>query len=81
MGYRKAADGVASRGKTKGTAVSMGGKTGMKAGGMAKMRGGGESKAMVKKEIAMMKKAKAPKSMIKHEQSEMKGMRKGGYCK
>ena len=79
--YRKTADGVAKKGKTKGTAVAMMGKTGMKAGGMAKMKKGGESKAMVKKEIAVMKKAKAPKSMIKHEQAEMKGMRKGGYCK
>jgi hypothetical protein len=31
-----------------------------------------ESKAMVKKEIGFMKKAGAPKSMIKHEESEMK---------
>lgn len=37
-----------------------------------------ESKAMVKKEIGFMKKAGAPKSMIKHEESEMKGMKKGG---
>ena len=35
-----------------------------------------ESKAMVKKEIGFMKKAGAPKSMIKHEESEMKGMKK-----
>ena len=34
-----------------------------------------ESKAMVKKEIGFMKKAGAPKSMIKHEKSEM-GMKK-----
>ena len=34
-----------------------------------------ESKAMVKKEIGFMKKAGAPKSMIKHEESEMKGMK------
>ncbi len=41
-------------------------------------RGGNvkESKAMVKKEIGFMKKAGAPKSMIKHEESEMKGMKK-----
>ena len=41
-------------------------------------RGGevAESKAMVKKEIGFMKKAGAPKSMIKHEESEMKGMKK-----
>ena len=37
-----------------------------------------ESKAMVKKEVGFMKKAGAPKSMIKHEESEMKGMKKGG---
>jgi len=34
-----------------------------------------ESKAMVKKEIGFMKKAGAPRSMIKHEESEMKGMK------
>ena len=37
-----------------------------------------ESKAMVKKEIGFMKKAGAPKSMVKHEESEMKSMKKGG---
>ena len=36
-----------------------------------------ESKAMVKKEIGFMKKAGAPKSMIKHEKAEA-GMKKGG---
>jgi hypothetical protein len=52
-----------------------------------KFAGGGEmkeSKAMVKKEIGFMKKAGAPKSMIKHEESEMKGMKKmagGGITK
>jgi len=43
-----------------------------------------ESKAMVKKEIGFMKKAGAPKSMIKHEESEMKPMKKmanGGITK
>ena len=35
-----------------------------------------ESKAMMKKEVGFMKKAGAPKSMIKHEESEMKGMKK-----
>lgn len=40
-----------------------------------------ESKAMVKKEIGYMKKAGAPKSMIKHEESEMKGMKAGGKAK
>ena len=44
----------------------------MKGGGMA------ESKAMVKKEVSFMKKAGAPKSMVKHEESEMKKMAKGG---
>jgi hypothetical protein len=34
-----------------------------------------ESKAMVKKEIGFMKKVGAPRSMIKHEESEMKGMK------
>jgi hypothetical protein len=37
-----------------------------------------ESKAMMKKEVGFMKKAGAPKSMIKHEEKEMKGMKKGG---
>lgn len=40
-----------------------------------------ESKMMVKKEIGFMKKAGAPKSMIKHEMAEAKGMKKGGYAK
>jgi hypothetical protein len=40
-----------------------------------------ESKAMVKKEISFMKKKGAPKSMIKHEMAEAKGMKKGGYAK
>jgi hypothetical protein len=39
-----------------------------------------ESKAMVKKEISFMKKKGAPKSMVKHEESEMKGMKKGGMA-
>jgi hypothetical protein len=48
-----------------------------------KFAGGGdmkESKAMVKKEIGFMKKAGAPKSMIKHEMKEagMKKMAAGG---
>lgn len=42
-----------------------------KEGGMA------ESKKMVKKEVAFMKKKGAPKSMIKHETAEM-GMKRGG---
>ena len=40
-----------------------------------------ESKAMVKKEIGFMKKAGAPKSMIKHEMAEAKGMKYGGKTK
>ena len=48
------------------------GRTFKKGGDMA------ESKAMVKKEIGFMKKAGAPKSMIKHEKGEMMGMKKGG---
>jgi hypothetical protein len=46
-----------------------------KEGGMA------ESKKMVGKEVAFMKKKGAPKSMIKHEESEMAGMKKGGVAK
>jgi hypothetical protein len=36
-----------------------------------------ESKAMMKKEVSFMKKKGAPKSMLKHEMSEMRGMKKG----
>ena len=45
-------------------------------------RGGemAESKKMVGKELAFMKKVGAPKSMIKHEKAEM-GMKKGGKVK
>jgi len=39
-----------------------------------------ESKAMMKKEVGFMKKAGAPKSMIKHEKAEMMGMKKGGIA-
>jgi hypothetical protein len=39
-----------------------------------------ESKAMVKKEVGFMKKAGAPKAMIKHEKAEMMGMKKGGIA-
>lgn len=39
-----------------------------------------ESKAMIKKEVGFMKKAGAPKSMIKHEMAEAKGMKKGGVA-
>jgi len=37
-----------------------------------------ESKAMVQKEVSFMKSKGAPKSMIKHEMAEAKGMKKGG---
>ncbi len=37
-----------------------------------------ESKKMMKREVAFMKAKGAPKDMVKHEQSEMKGMAKGG---
>jgi hypothetical protein len=49
-----------------------------------KFKGGGEmkeSKEMVKKEIGFMKKKGAPKSMIKHEMGELKGMNYGGKVK
>ena len=39
-----------------------------------------ESKAMMKKEVSFMKKAGAPKSMIKHEMAEAKGYKKGGVA-
>ena len=37
-----------------------------------------ESKAMMKKEVGFMKAKSAPKSMIKHEEAEMKAMKRGG---
>jgi hypothetical protein len=48
--------------------------------GVGKMAKGGmaESKKMVDKEVAFMKKKGAPAKMIKHEMSEMKGMKAGG---
>ena len=48
---------------------------------MKNMAKGGEmkeSKEMMKKEVGFMKAKGAPKSMIKHEEAEMKGMKKGG---
>jgi hypothetical protein len=39
-----------------------------------------ESKKMMQKEIAFMKKKGAPKSMIRHEEKEAKGFRSGGSC-
>lgn len=55
------------------------GKEFMKADKGRKFAKGGEmkeSKAMVGKELAFMKKKGAPKSMIKHEEAEAKGMKK-----
>ena len=48
--------------------------------GMTFQKGGEmkESKKMMGKEVAFMKKKGAPKSMIKHEEAEMKGMKSGG---
>jgi hypothetical protein len=40
-----------------------------------------ESKAMVGKEVAFMKKKGAPAAMVKHEKAEMMGMKKGGGVK
>ena len=40
-----------------------------------------ESKAMMQKEVSFMKKKGAPKSMIKHEMAEAKGMKYGGMAK
>ena len=40
-----------------------------------------ESKAMMKKEVAFMKKKGAPKAMVKHEMAEAKGMKYGGKVK
>ena len=51
------------------------GALGMKSGGMK------ESKAMVGKEVAFMKKKGATASMIKHEKAEMSAMKKGGMAK
>ena len=39
-----------------------------------------ESKEMMKKEVAFMKKKGAPKSMIKHEEAEAKAYKKGGVA-
>jgi hypothetical protein len=53
----------------------------MKADTGRKFKEGGdmkESKAMVGKELAFMKKKGAPKSMIQHEATEMRAMKKGG---
>ena len=39
-----------------------------------------ESKKMMEKEVAFMKKKGAPKSMVKHEMAEAKEMKKGGMA-
>ena len=39
-----------------------------------------EPKSMMKKEVGFMKAKGAPKSMIKHEEAEMKGMKMGGMA-
>ena len=39
-----------------------------------------ESRAMAQKEVSFMKGKGAPKSMIKHEMAEAKGMKKGGIA-
>ncbi len=53
---------------------------GLSEAGISKKKEGGmaESKTMMKKEVSFMKKKGAPKSMIKHEEAEMKGMKYGG---
>jgi hypothetical protein len=56
----------------------------MKADTGRKFKEGGEmkeSKAMVGKELAFMKKKGAPKSMIQHEAAEMGAMKHGGKVK
>lgn len=58
--------------KKVGVSQSVGREFTKKEGGQVK-----ESKAMMKKEVSFMKKKGAPKSMIKHEESEMK-YAKGG---
>lgn len=52
---------------------------GLSEAGISKKAKGGEmkeSKAMMKKEVSFMKKKGAPKSMVKHEEAEMKGTKK-----
>lgn len=56
---------------------------GLSEAGMSRKKEGGEvkeSKKMVAKEVDFMKKKGAPKSMVKHEMSEM-AMKKGGKVK
>ena len=49
----------------------------------SKAKGGemAESKQMMRKEVAFMKKKGAPQSMVKHEEAEAKGMKRGGSMK
>ncbi len=57
---------------------------GLSEAGISKKAKGGEmkeSKAMMKKEVSFMKKKGAPKSMLKHEMAEIKGMKHGGKTK
>ena len=61
--------------KKVGVPMSVGREFTKSGGGMA------ESKKMVGKEIAFMKKKGAPKSMVKHEEAEMGMMKKGGKVK
>lgn len=68
--------------KKAGVPVSVG-KEFMKADQGRKFKEGGEmaeSKKMMKKEVAFMKAKGAPKAMVKHEEAEAKGMKKGGRC-
>ena len=61
--------------KKVGVPMSVGKEFSKSEGGMA------ESKKMMAKEVAFMKKKGAPKSMVKHEMAEMKGMKAGGMTK
>lgn len=58
--------------KKVGVPVTVGKEFTKSGGGMA------ESKKMMAKEVSFMKKKGAPKSMVKHEMAEMKGMKRGG---
>ena len=82
-GLKKAAGGLAKigkqnarHGKTDLPFTKLNRFAGMNAGGNVK-----ESKAMVKKEVAFMKKKGAPATMIKHEAAEMGAMKKGGMMR
>ena len=68
--------------KKVGVSQSVGREFTKKDGGQMKYAKGGESKAMMKKEVSFMKKKGAPKSMLKHEMKEagMKKMKSGGLA-